>query len=315
MNFKVLLESKLKRQTNYEFNVLIVGEIFKSTSIHLLVGTVDGKIIVYLNNREIEVLETKGGSIQHLELLDTTKFGSKDIISGDSNGNIVIFSNHQILYRESINGSITSIITHHLAIRDMKSVKGKDVFGNGFHYIVLSENSSFVHIMDHGQRLYSIPTPSPVNCMCIGYFNKNLKSIQVALGCNNGIIYLLHDFKIEPYCEIGYPITKLSKLKYQKNNKMVSQQLQQQQQTNIIQQSDQQEELDFLICAGHFHSLKIYYDRVLICNHILDDWVHTMSIGDVENNGETMIVVGKLDNTIEYLQVKIMDDQQQPSSS
>ncbi|KAN0025598.1 hypothetical protein ACTFIU_002037 [Dictyostelium citrinum] len=376
------LISKFKKVIGYDFNCILVGEIFKSTNKHLLIGTVDGKIIVYLNDEEIEVLETKGSSIQQLELFDTTKFGSIDVISGDSDGNLVIFSNHQILYRDTINGSITSIITHRLSnndfnivvgdslglltsikphqnaiwrykipsvnqtlnslidsdiiainpdikinydttntigtslhIKDIKSVEGYDMFKNKFNYLVISENAPFIHIVDQGKRICSIPTPSPVNCMCVGYFDSNLSSSspntsnstssssssnslspQIALGCENGFIYLLVDFKIYPYCQIGYPITKLNKMKYSdinndndnnpnKNNN----------------NSGEVDDLDILICTGYFNSIKMYYNKEIICDHSLDDWCHTLSMGQVENSGDKIIVIGKLDNTIEYL--------------
>ncbi|KAM9964699.1 hypothetical protein ACTFIW_004474 [Dictyostelium discoideum] len=385
------LISKFKKVIGYDFNCILVGEIFKSTNKHLLIGTVDGKIIVYLNDEEIEVLETKGSSIQQLELLDTTKFGSIDVISGDSNGNLVIFSNHQILYRDTLNGSITSIITHRLSnndfnivvgdslglvtsikphqnaiwrykipsvnqtlnslidsdiiainadikinydttntigtslhIKDMKSVEGYDMFKNKFNYLVISENASFIHILDQGKRLCSIPTPSPVNCMCIGYFDSNLStsstssnasssnlnstssssaslSPQIALGCENGFIYLLVDFKIYPYCQIGYPVTKLNKMKYSDINNNDNDNNNGNNNNSNGDDDDVDDDLDILICTGYFNSIKMFYNKEVICDHSLDDWCHTLSIGQVENNGDKTIVIGKLDNTIEYL--------------
>ncbi|KAK5577794.1 hypothetical protein RB653_002742 [Dictyostelium firmibasis] len=392
------LISNFKKVIGYDFNCVLVGEIFKSTNKHLLIGTVDGKIIVYLNDEEIEVLETKGSSIQQLELLDTTKFGSIDVISGDSNGNLVIFSNHQILYRDTINGSITSIITHKLSnndfnivvgdslglltsikphqntiwrykipsvnqtlnslidsdiiainpdikinydtttdaittslhIKDIKSVEGYDMFKNKFNYLVISENASFIHIVDQGKRLCSIPTPSPVNCMCVGYFDSTLSSLspnasstssssssssssislspQIALGCENGFIYLLVDFKIYPYCQIGYPITKLNKMKYSDINDYDSNNINNNKNKTNDDDGDDNDDviddLDILICAGYFNSIKMYYNKKIICDHSLDDWCHTLSIGQVENSGDKTIVIGKLDNTIEYLKPK-----------
>ncbi|EGC35750.1 hypothetical protein DICPUDRAFT_151839 [Dictyostelium purpureum] len=399
--FNIKLVSKYKKRLDYLFNVLLVGEIFKSTNKHLLVGTADGKIKVYLNNEEIEVLETKGSSIQDLELLDTTKFGSIDVISGDSNGNMVIFSNHQILYRDTINGSITSIINHQLAngdfnlvvgdslglltaikphqnalwrfkiptinqtlntledtdikrinshiniesiigkdqdninsitddnsnlklqqpslhIRQIKSVQGYDIYNNKFHYVIICENAPFIHIVDHGKRLCSIPTPSPVNCMSVGYFTNSITSndklsprenknsanttpTQIALGCENGYIYILtQDFKIEPYYQVGYPVTLLNKIKYSEiNNKTINNN--NNNNNNSNNNDNYIDDIDILICTGYFHSIKMYYNKNLICDHSLDDWVYTLSIGEVENNGDKTIVVGKLDNSIEYL--------------
>ncbi|KYQ99703.1 hypothetical protein DLAC_03644 [Tieghemostelium lacteum] len=339
-----------KIEIDYELNVLAIGPLFKSKEKHLLVGTTDGTIKVYLHNKLVEVLETKGSSILTLELCDSTNFGDIDIISGDSHGNVVIFSNHQILYRDTINGPISSIITHVTSnndfnivvgdrlgqvtsikphqnvqwkfkvptlsqtldtlkmsqlkeneslgicmviteqksqtVKDMVSiVNSVDQFDNSFNYIIISENHNVIHLIDQGRKLASISPPSPVNTMCKGYFDSRYKnSIQVLLGCENGFIYILHDFKLDVYCQVGYPITILKTLSLTKPNKNTT-----------------TPTLDHVICTGDFNSLKIYSNRNLICDHILEDWVSTLAIGDIENSGESLIVIGKLNNTIEFL--------------
>lgn len=55
-------------------------------------------------------LESKGGPIQSLTLHDVTKFGSIDVISGDSRGTMTILSNGQILDRRHLSDhSINSL--------------------------------------------------------------------------------------------------------------------------------------------------------------------------------------------------------------
>lgn len=58
------------------------------------------------------MLETKGGSVQDLLLHDVTKFGttaSLDLIVGDADGHIIIFSHHEILQRSTLAYPITAL--------------------------------------------------------------------------------------------------------------------------------------------------------------------------------------------------------------
>ena len=55
-------------------------------------------------------LETKSGPVQAVCLCDVTKFGSTDMMVGDSKGNLTIFGNEQILNRRTLSeGCITAI--------------------------------------------------------------------------------------------------------------------------------------------------------------------------------------------------------------
>lgn len=191
-----------------------------------------------------------------------------------------------------INYDTTNTIGTSLHIKDMKSVEGYDMFKNKFNYLVISENASFIHILDQGKRLCSIPTPSPVNCMCIGYFDSNLStsspssnassnsnstssssaslSPQIALGCENGFIYLLVDFKIYPYCQIGHPITKLNKMKYSdiNNNDNDNNYNGNNNSNGDDDDDDVDDDLDILICTGYFNSIKMFYNKEVCLNNI-----------------------------------------------
>lgn len=62
--------------------------------------------------KEEEGLETKGGAVQAIVLHDVTKFGatpSIEVIVGDVDGNIVIFSNFMIFRRYSVGHPILSL--------------------------------------------------------------------------------------------------------------------------------------------------------------------------------------------------------------
>jgi hypothetical protein len=62
--------------------------------------------------QEERVLDTRGGSVQDLQLHDVTRFGattSLDLIVGDGDGHITIFSHHEILQRSSAAYAITTL--------------------------------------------------------------------------------------------------------------------------------------------------------------------------------------------------------------
>ncbi|KAK3715064.1 hypothetical protein QZH41_012133, partial [Actinostola sp. cb2023] len=84
----------------------------------VITGGDDGTIRVYTtknnlktwNFEEISKLESKGGPVQCLHLHNVTKFGSTDLIVGDSKGTLTIFSNEQILNRRILSqGCITTL--------------------------------------------------------------------------------------------------------------------------------------------------------------------------------------------------------------
>ena len=66
----------------------------------------------FILGQELIKLETKGGPVQTLCLHDVTKFGSVDLIVGDSKGMLTFFGNKQILYKMAISeGCISAVIT------------------------------------------------------------------------------------------------------------------------------------------------------------------------------------------------------------
>ena len=114
----------------FSFNSLVVGPIFRTNHANLLFGSAEGKIRIFQNDKvrifrfacflsenigyqkEEEILETKGGAVQAIVLHDVTKFGttpSIEVIVGDVDGNVVIFSNFMIFRRHSVGHPILSL--------------------------------------------------------------------------------------------------------------------------------------------------------------------------------------------------------------
>lgn len=55
------------------------------------------------------MLETKGSCVQALLLFDVAKFGSNDLLVGDSDGNITIFCDNEILSKFTLSDTVTSL--------------------------------------------------------------------------------------------------------------------------------------------------------------------------------------------------------------
>jgi hypothetical protein len=58
------------------------------------------------------LLETKGGSIQSIQLHDLTGFGALDLAVGDCDGLVTLFSRQQILSKRDLGSAITDISIH-----------------------------------------------------------------------------------------------------------------------------------------------------------------------------------------------------------
>ena len=56
-------------------------------------------------------METKSGPVCHMFLHDVTKFGSTDLIVGDSRGTVTIIGNEQILNRRHLSEGCISSLT------------------------------------------------------------------------------------------------------------------------------------------------------------------------------------------------------------
>jgi hypothetical protein len=114
MGVEINLESE-PRRLEIKFNILAVeqntahGKGGKSNRI--LLGDIDGKVQSFnpLTGDIDSALETKGASIKVLKSFPITKLSPADILVGDANGNIVLFSNGELLSRQSVSHSITAI--------------------------------------------------------------------------------------------------------------------------------------------------------------------------------------------------------------
>jgi hypothetical protein len=94
----------------------------------------------------------------------------------------------------------------------------------------------------------------------------------------------VHHYKVVETIQVGLPITNLA----------------------ILQGTD----ADFLLCSGHFNSLKVFFrgkvrfhslifsSYQLYTQYHTADWIHTMAVGDIDNDEQEEVVVGLMNNSL-----------------
>ncbi|KAI9263751.1 hypothetical protein BY458DRAFT_514236 [Sporodiniella umbellata] len=95
-------------------NCLTVGKPFLkdfSEENDILIGTTAGRVLILNQTKPIEcLLETKGGSIQAIKLHDLTGYGALDLVVGDCDGVVTLFSRQKILSKREVGSAITDIV-------------------------------------------------------------------------------------------------------------------------------------------------------------------------------------------------------------
>ncbi|KAL6057999.1 hypothetical protein QOT17_015103 [Balamuthia mandrillaris] len=192
------------KKMGFSFNTMTAGQMFSDNTTNLVFGTVKGKVRVFKDHKEEFVLETKGGAVQAVALYDVTKFGSVDVVVGDVDGNVVVFSNGQIFRRRSVNSPVTALAIQldtaqnfSLAVGDfggglttfdagmdvvfrlqlgeetircMLPVQMRDAYGLMTHMLLVSDGSSELHFFAKDICVKRLPVSSPVLAMCAGTF-------------------------------------------------------------------------------------------------------------------------------------------------
>ncbi|KAG2183047.1 hypothetical protein INT44_006028, partial [Umbelopsis vinacea] len=286
-------EVSWKRKLDDPIICLTVGKPFLeelNEENDILIGTSSGKILILNEEKEDTVLDTKSGSIQSIVLYDVTGFNAMDLIVGDSDGTVTVFSRRQMLSKriigaaithlemyedaiggfEIISGGVDGIVTsfhphdsrwrcnvgeesarlytgsatagHSPSIRCLLSVKLEDTDGLSISYTLVCDGWPLLHFLSKGERIMTISLPAIINTV--------------------SFIYSRHEnLKISSFFSVGYPVTKL--LRYRPRG---------------LKNTSP----DVLICAGHRNELKAYHNGMHITTYETEDWVHDMTLGDID---------------------------------
>lgn len=112
--------------------------------------------------------------------------------------------------------------------------------------------------------------------MCVGRFTgENENQVEIALGCENGFVYILRDFTIHKWISVGHTINHLSSLNDENINSQTGMNNQNHNNSNgnydmaLDGLRASQSQLSLLICAGHFNALKIYNKSTVCVIHFI----------------------------------------------
>lgn len=141
----------------------------------------------------------------------------------------------------------------------------------------------------------SLEMPSVVNTMCAGYFINSSETgtpmsphssssgkttanhrVQVALGMEDGRIYILNNFNLTLYANAKLSLTKMMACSF----------------------LDGGNNVDMILCCGHFNSLLVYHKGNLLQKVGTCDWVNSISVAPCEVQNEHNVYLGTLDGSI-----------------
>jgi len=74
--------------------------------------------------------------------------------------------------------------------------------------------------------------------------------------------------------------------------------------TKLIPFSHQEVPYDYLLCAGHFNALKIFGQGQLLVELKTSDWIQSLAVGDVNNDGKNEIIVGLVNYMVHVFEVQ-----------
>ncbi|PRP88193.1 WD repeat-containing protein 61-like [Planoprotostelium fungivorum] len=285
-------------------NCIEFGNV-RNGSTTIIMGLNDGRLRLW--NQEVEeLIETKGGSIQKLCLHPKGKEPA-DLIVGDAQGNVVLFASGEILSRIVVDerdqlmligdssGHVTAVRSpsetqwslfcnssqsQFGTIQQITTVNIIDRCGVKSHPLVVTDGTKQLRFYAKNQLVFDLRLPSPVCCMCTGYFIESEhkgEHEQIAVACRDGKIYIVNHYEAKPYIRVGHIVTQMKRLSTKKREKYP---------------------LDDLVCTGQYNSIQVYREGRLKRKIELDDWAVCMTVGKDEEKGETQIIVALLDGNL-----------------
>lgn len=312
--------------------VLILHDIMKFGAIDLLLGDADGQLIFISRHSILSRLSLTDAisSISVDKRFPWMYIGNNaGVVHCFQPPNDILWKvrlqDDQFLASQQTSQS-GSVILHPLskrkhlstnpAIRCLYSTTLLDSKGIPTNVLLVCDGTKHIHVYAQKERDMSIPMPSAVNSVscfafrkiipfikiCCGAFlekeNLEIDKYQIAAACDDGNIYLVYlegkEFKVVPFGTVGNIVVEMQVL-------------------NVTHEPN----ISALLCRGHFNAFLIFlrgkvskyfyivdqkctftYKQLLVQQKTAD-WVHTISIGDINNDGKEEIVVGLMNNTVE----------------
>lgn len=177
----------------------------------------------------------------------------------------------------------------------MLSVRLPTSSGAPANYLLVADNCKNLFILQNGMVVFKLQVTSVVTAMTPGYFIPIIPQLfspsqsfgsprqqsvtssrhpQVAIATEEGSIYILSNFQLQPYASVQLPVTHLATFPGDGNP----------------------DGTDFLLCAGHFNALMVFQQQELVKKLDTKEWLHTVSCTNINN--EKQIILGMMDNTV-----------------
>jgi len=220
----------------------------------IVIGDENGEVSLISNN-QVFLKHNFGSSITNIEITKDM-INNVEIIASDFSGIIHSFNNYNVNWKTRIinnNNSPMSLPTIN-PIKCILPVVIKDRFNIETSYLLVSNNTLKLYFYQLGYKKFEIEVPSPINTICTGYIsNKDEK--EILIGCKNGNIYTIIDYKLYPLIESNEYINKIKTISIPSLSK----------------------EQDVIICSGQFNGLKFFFNKVLIYTFNTTDWIYDFS--------------------------------------
>jgi len=181
-------------------------------------------------------------------------------------------------------------------------------------YLMVSDSQKRIHFFQNGSLVTTLHVPSVVTSMSSGYFVSNSNNSdqdlnnpattnttstttmttspsksqriscdqQVAMATKSGAVFIFSNFVVLPYANLLYPITGIRRLPAMGSD-----------------------DLDAILCCGHFNKLCILQNRKVVTSYETNDWVDSIDIIERTNSSDAqLIVLGSLDNSVKLLKIR-----------
>lgn len=288
---EVVLETK-----SGPVQTLAIHDVTKFYHNDLIVGDSCGTVTVFCNQQILCRHNLARDNISCLQIQNDA-FGSCSIVCSDESGNVCAIQPTTELWKININNlPIFKNPAQKTVIRCLLSAELAGVGGEKCNYIIAADDRQHLHVINQGEVVMTVNTPTVVTAMCCGNFIDTVKlegvqeasgskdNQQVALGSASGAIYILHNFTVteDEFANANYPIT------------------------NLHRYPNHTGQLDFLLSTGHFNALHVYHDGKKVGHLETSDWVNSIAIAESSKDNQPSVVLGCLDNSI--LSVKITEN-------
>ncbi|XP_053405304.1 uncharacterized protein LOC123566151 isoform X2 [Mercenaria mercenaria] len=282
-NPQILLETK-----GGPIQTMAVHDVTKFYNDDLVTGDSVGMVTVFCNQQILCRHSLARDSIKCLQI-HKDPLGNCSIVTSDESGYICAILPSKELWRININNLPTSKgPSEKSVVTCLLSTDLVTPTGEKCSYILAADDSKRLHFVHQGEVVMTLNTPEVITAMCSGLFidtdkldvgqeASSMKShSHVALGCNNGAIYILHNFTIteEEFGNAKYHIT------------------------HLICHPSVNLKVDLLLCAGHFNSLHVYHEGKKVGHYQTPEWINSMDISYTNKDRKPEIVVGCLDNSV-----------------